>query len=292
MYNRNLKIEKSIKHDNDKAFSSIDLVCQCLIDSEKANAFENALKNVMKPNFFVIDIGTGSGILALLAARTNAKKVTALEFDDYIADVARNNIKINGYDEKISVVCDDARTIDFSTNTYFDVVVMEMLTTGMVDEFQVQAINNLHKQKVVDEKTVFIPARQETYVTLANTNFENYGLNMKMVRHLWKHDKNDGIVNSLSDKVLLNKVDFSQIIDEFFSISLSIPINKDGEINSIYLTSKTIVDNFNYLESTHSLNASVAVPLPEREVKKGEIVKVNIKYRYGYGYGQFNVNII
>jgi predicted RNA methylase len=276
----------------DTAFSSIDLVCQCLIDSAKARAFENVLKKIMRPDFSVLDIGTGSGILALLAARAGAKKVTAIEFDRYVADVAKNNIEINNYKNKISVVCDDARNIKFPKNTHFDVVAMEMLTTGMVDEFQVQAINNLHKQKVIDRKTILIPERQETYITLANTNFENYGFNMKMVRHLWSHDRNDGLVNALSNKILLNNVDFSRPVNEFFSTSISVPVNKNGKINSVYLTSKTIVDSSNHLESTHSLNASVSIPIEEYEVKKGEIVKVNVKYRFGYGYGQFNVNIV
>jgi len=275
--------------NEDRGFSSIDLVCQCLIDSEKAEAFENALKKVMKPNYNVLDIGTGTGILALLAARAGAKKVTALEFDEYVADVARNNIKINGFEEKINVVCMDARTIRFPKDTHFDIVVMEMLTTGMVDEFQIQAINNLHEQKVIDEKTILIPEQQETYATLALTNFTNYGFNMKMVRHLWSHDKNDSLVEFLSEKVLMNSPDFSKTVNEISSVTLLIPVKKDGTINSVFLTSKTIVDDSNFLESTHSLNASVAVPIDEFAVKKGEVVKLEIKYRFGYGYGQFIV---
>ena len=277
-----------IKKD-DTAFSSIDLVCQCLIDSEKAEAFENALKKIIKPTHTVLDIGTGSGVLALLAARAGANKVIALEFDPYIANTACANIKNNHYEKKVSVICDDARNIIFPPKTYFDVVVMEMLTTGMVDEFQVQAINNLHRQKVIDENTVLIPQRQETYVSLANTNFENYGFNMKMVRHLWSHDRNDGLVNVLSHKVLLNNVDFSKPVEEFFLTVLTVVAIKDGRVNSIYLTSKTIVDDSNVLESTHSLNASVVIPFEDCDVKKGEKVRLEIGYRFGYGYGQFVV---
>lgn len=276
----------------DNAFSSVDLVCQCLIDVDKAKSFDGALKKIVTPNSHVLDIGTGSGILALLASRAGAKKVTALEFDNYIADVARNNIKINGYEEKVTVICHDARTIKFPQKTYFDVVVMEMLTTGMVDEFQVQAINNLHKQKIIDSNTSLIPKRQETYISIANTNFNNYGFDMKMVRHLWSHDKNDGLVNTLSDRTLLSSIDFSRPVDESFSIEISISVKKSGHLNSIYLTSRTIVDDFQYLESTSSLNAAVVVPLEERMVENGEMVKVKVEYEFGYGYGQFRAKII
>jgi len=277
---------------NDKAFSSIDLVCQCLIDEEKTDSFGKILRRYVKKEHIVLDIGTGSGILALLAARAGAKKVYAVEFDDYVADVARENIKTNKYDKIISVITDDARTVQYKRGTHFDVVVMEMLTTGMVDEFQVQAINNLHKQKVIDRNTILLPKKQETYITPAYTDFKNCGLNIKMVRHLWKHDKNDGLVTPLSKPVLLSCVDFSSIINEYFCTQVSITIKSGGLLNSLYLTSHTIVDDDTVLASTNSLNASVAVPLPERKVKKGDIFKLEIKYRFGYGYGQFNVNYV
>lgn len=292
MDNKNIEIEKMTNHNDDKAFSSIDLVCQCLIDEEKTTSFENTLIKYIKPTDTVLDIGTGSGILALLAARAGANKVYAVEFDDYVADVARENIKINGYDNKVTVITDDARTTIYENGQYFNVVVMEMLTTGMVDEFQVQAVNNLHAQKVVDKNTIFIPRVQETYMTLSNTNFENCGLNMKMVRHLWKHDKNDGLVKSLSEKILLNSIDFLMPVEERFKANKSFKIDDDGVINSVYLTSKTFVDDDVILESTHSLNASVAVPLPEKTVKRGDTVNLEINYRFGYGYGQFKVNYI
>lgn len=292
MSNNNIKTAGNVKQENDKAFSSIDLVCQCLIDEEKTTSFENALTKHIKPTDVVLDIGTGSGILALLAARAGAKEVYAVEFDEYVADVASENIKTNNYNNIITVITDDARTIVYKTNPHFNVVVMEMLTTGMVDEFQVQAVNNLHVQKVVDKNTIFIPSFQETYITLSNTNFENCGLNMKMVRHLWKHDKNDGLVKPLSDSVILNSINFSATINERFETKKSIKVNVDGLINSVYLTSKTLVDAGVILESTNSLNASVAVPLPEKNVKKDDIINLEISYRFGYGYGQFKVKYI
>lgn len=273
-----------------EAFSSVDLVCQCLIDEAKAHAFEAAVKKKIKPTFHVLDIGTGSGILALLAARAGAGKVTALEFDPYIADVARNNIASNGFSHAVTVLTADARTVPFPSGTHFDMVIMEMLTTGMVDEFQVQAINNLHAQGVIDSSTVLIPQVQETYATIAETDFMNYGLHMKMVRHLWSHDRNDGLVRELSEPVLLNAIDFSAPVSEIFSATKDFRITAAGRANSIYLTSKTLVDEEYSLGSTHSLNASVAVPLAtERVVTEGDSLSLAIRYRFGYGYGQFEI---
>ena len=55
------------------------------------------------PGSIVYDIGTGSGILALAAAKLGAAKVIACDLDPVAVSVARGNIAHSGLDEKISV---------------------------------------------------------------------------------------------------------------------------------------------------------------------------------------------
>ena len=52
----------------DRAFSSIDLVGQCLLDTKKVEAFRSIMQRIICPEHTVLDLGTGSGILACLAA--------------------------------------------------------------------------------------------------------------------------------------------------------------------------------------------------------------------------------
>lgn len=280
--------------NEDGAFSSIDLVCQCLIDEDKALNFERAIKRYVRPGFNVIDFGTGSGILALLAARAGASKVFAVEYDRFVSSVAEKNIKDNGYQDKIEVLQEDARTINFEKDLKIDMVLMEMLTTGMVDEYQIQAINNLHEQGVIKEETILIPNIQETYMVLANTNFNNYGFDLKFIRHFWKHDHNDGLVKILSDKTLLNQIDFSKKISEKFSQEITFVAKEKGLINSLYMTSKTILTKEKdiYLEDTNSLNASVSIPIDEINVNPGEKITYRITYKFGGGYDNFFVEKI
>jgi ribosomal protein L11 methyltransferase len=51
----------------------------------------------------VIDAGTGSGILAIAAARLGADKVYAFDIDQLAVDVASKNVKINGVEDRVSV---------------------------------------------------------------------------------------------------------------------------------------------------------------------------------------------
>ena len=53
----------------------------------------------------VLDIGTGSGILAIAAAKLGAKKVSAVDLDEIAVKVCEENIKLNGMQEKIDVFC-------------------------------------------------------------------------------------------------------------------------------------------------------------------------------------------
>jgi predicted RNA methylase len=48
--------------------------------------FEAALKQVVTPESYVVDLGTGSGVLALLAAKAGARKVTAVDISQECID--------------------------------------------------------------------------------------------------------------------------------------------------------------------------------------------------------------
>ena len=55
----------------------------------------------------VIDIGTGTGILAIAAAHMGAKPVLATDLDAVAVRVAAENVKINGFEGVIDVRCGD-----------------------------------------------------------------------------------------------------------------------------------------------------------------------------------------
>lgn len=277
---------------DDKAFSSIDLVGQCLIDEPRSLTFEKAIKEVVKPEHIVLDVGTGSGIMALFSARAGAKEVYALEYDQFVANTAKNNFLENNFNNIKELFVGDARSFDYPENLNFDVVVMELLTTGMVDEFQIQAVNNLHKKNKVSKNTIFIPNRQETYVSLANSKFNIYGFNFRMVKHLWNNLSENQQGKIMSKTELLSDISFSEINEEIFNKDITINITEDGVVNSVYLTSVAIFNEFTRLGDTETFNAPVVVPIPDLFVKKGDKVEININYIFGGGYNNFKIKVI
>ncbi len=64
----------------------------------------------VKDDARVLDLGTGTGIIPiLLEAKTKAAHLTGLEIQEDSADMARRSVRLNGLQEKISIVTGDIK---------------------------------------------------------------------------------------------------------------------------------------------------------------------------------------
>src|SRR5579871_1066369 len=92
-------------------------------DGGRTTAYLEALKNSVGPESVVLDIGTGTGILAILAARLGAKKVYAVEADGII-DSARRLAEANGLAEGIEFIHGISAKVDLPERV--DVIVSDL----------------------------------------------------------------------------------------------------------------------------------------------------------------------
>jgi protein arginine N-methyltransferase 1 len=74
-----------------------------IADEARMGAFARALRQAITPGAVVVDIGTGTGIFALLACRFGARRVYAIEPDDAI-QVAREMAAANGCADRIEFI--------------------------------------------------------------------------------------------------------------------------------------------------------------------------------------------
>ena len=69
---------------------------EMLNDEPRNAAFEKALANAVTEDTIVLDIGSGTGLLAMMAARAGAKETITCEMVALLADLARETIARNG----------------------------------------------------------------------------------------------------------------------------------------------------------------------------------------------------
>ena len=73
-------------------------------DARRNLAWDQALRRAIRPGMRVLEIGSGAGMLALMAARAGAAKITTCERDLIAARVAREIAECNGYGNSIDVI--------------------------------------------------------------------------------------------------------------------------------------------------------------------------------------------
>jgi protein arginine N-methyltransferase 1 len=100
-------------------------------DEVRMSAFVRALGQAVKPGVVVIDIGTGTGIFALLACRFGARRVYAIEPDDAI-QVAREIAAANGYADQIEFI--QAMSTEVTLGERADVIISDI--GGVLPWFQ------------------------------------------------------------------------------------------------------------------------------------------------------------
>lgn len=137
-----------------------------LEDTARNDAYQAAIESALKkkPNARVLDIGTDSGLLAMMAARAGAAEVVACEMHTELAGVAKEIVKANGYADKIKVInkksSDLVKGVDFTEK--FDLVVSEILDCGGLGEGVVPTLRHA-KKALIKTSGIMLPAGIKLY---------------------------------------------------------------------------------------------------------------------------------
>lgn len=268
-----------------KIWSDTEYVYRCLADKERTLAFKDAIKQAVKPGDVVLDLGTGSGVMAIFAAQAGARKVYAVEIADYLSRTSRENFIANGYGETIVPLRMNARDVGLSHVEKPAVVVCEMITTGLIGEMQGPVINSLKRSGVIDTQTLLIPSEISTSVALASADFNFYGTHLRFpvfINYFTKSFEHQPEI--LSETKMAHTVSFSSDFSEEVHLEESLHVSKGGEVNGLLLTSQTGFVGGAELGACVSYCQPVILPLKEMRVSVGDTVDVSIRYRMGEGF--------
>ncbi|MEL6345119.1 MAG: 50S ribosomal protein L11 methyltransferase [Myxococcota bacterium] len=81
-----------------------------LKDAARTGGYQRALDVLVKPGDVVVDVGSGTGVMSIFAARAGARRVFAIESTP-VARLSRQIIADNGLSDVIEVIEDDAAAV-------------------------------------------------------------------------------------------------------------------------------------------------------------------------------------
>lgn len=137
-------------------------------DSVRNAAYDAALRRAVRPGMRVLDIGAGTGILAMMAARAGAAEVFTCEMNPAVAAAAAEIIARNGYADRVRVIAkhSDGIDVDADLGGRVDLLVSEIVSNDVIGE-SVLAAHEPAVRNLLEPGAPVIPARAIARVALA-----------------------------------------------------------------------------------------------------------------------------
>ncbi|CAN0842227.1 Protein arginine N-methyltransferase 1.6 [Linum grandiflorum] len=145
-----------------------------LNDSPRNRAFRQAIdKTVTKP-CHVLDIGAGTGLLSMMAARAmgGGGKVTSCESYLPMAKLMRKVLHVNGMGKDIKVINKRSDELQMGVDipSRADVLVSEILDSELLGEGLIPSLQHAYDELLV-ENALTVPYRATTYGQLVESSF-------------------------------------------------------------------------------------------------------------------------
>ncbi|MDE6189227.1 MAG: 50S ribosomal protein L11 methyltransferase [Clostridia bacterium] len=116
----------------------------------------------------VVDVGTGSGILALAAARLGAKKVEAYDIDENAVKSAKENCKLNALQSKVKI--EQANLLDKSSGKFN--VALANITADVLISLSASLGNFLKDDGVIITSGIILKREEDVKEAFENAGFK------------------------------------------------------------------------------------------------------------------------
>lgn len=137
-------------------------------------------RNNPKPSF--LDIGTGSGILAIAAAKLGFDPVDAFDFDPDAVRIARENARKNGVSPEVHIRREDVTIIPTHSRKKYDLVCANLISTLLIAE------RRRILSRLKNDGTLVLAGILKTEFPLVQSAYEASGLRLIASRsgHEWR----------------------------------------------------------------------------------------------------------
>jgi protein arginine N-methyltransferase 1 len=219
-----------------------------IADKVRMDAFAYALKKHVGPDSVVLDIGTGTGIHALLACKFGARKVYAIEPNSAI-HLARELALENGFADRIEFI--QGLSTHISLPEKADVIVSDLRGVLPLYGGNIPAIIDARERHLAPGG-VLIPKRDTLWVSLIESSKiydeltapwdHPYGLSMSSARQIvlndWREEETDffSTRNLLTQPQVWTVLDYSSVESpDIGSSSVSLKATRDGTAHGLLL---------------------------------------------------------
>jgi protein arginine N-methyltransferase 1 len=286
-----------------------------LADTVRMNAYRAGIARHVKAGDIVVDLGTGTGILAMLAAQQSPKVVYAIDSSN-IVFFAERIARTNGFTNI------DFRNISsrrLTLNEQVDVVVHEQIGQALFDEGLVEKTLDL-KRRLLKASGRIVPGRFEVFLEPATLkddhrvpflwNIEFPGISYaparsasgnaepELVEQAWYPASRPAIAAFLCDPSPILRFDLNAITDPLevaSRVSASRVIRHAGRLDAFCLYFRVIFDDDVAFDtspfSPRTHWDSMHVRLESRHYQAGDTLNYSLDMRDRYDFRTWRVDI-
>jgi hypothetical protein len=138
-----------------------------LRDKVRMDAYIAAIDDVVTPGSVVVDIGTGTGVLSLAAARAGARRVVAFE-RARIVELAKRNFAANFPADRIEAIAADSRSYE-APGAFADILVSEWLGVHAFQENMLAAVLDA-RDRFLRPPAIMVPSRVDLWIAPLRDN--------------------------------------------------------------------------------------------------------------------------
>ena len=120
-------------------------------EARRNDAYQKAIESAVSDGAHVLEVGTGSGLLAMMAARAGAAHVTTCEVVPVLAERAREIVAANGFADRITVVNKRSNELVVGEDLprRADLLISEVLSDDFISEGVIPSIRHARQQLCV-----------------------------------------------------------------------------------------------------------------------------------------------
>ncbi|MFH1784894.1 MAG: 50S ribosomal protein L11 methyltransferase [Candidatus Micrarchaeota archaeon] len=253
------------------------------------DAFRRAFEK-LAPDRIVVDVGTGSGIMAIYAALAGARQIIAIEKDERMAEIAKANFERNGLDDRIKLIVGNALEMTKDDLPHLNILVGELLSTWCVVEPQVPVFKHLLG---IDSGAITIPRRIVNYAEGVGASFGDKDGLVYIPTTYFEFRETHPKAEKLTSLVNASEILFSKEQELDVRIQISLRALRTGTVNALRLISITETCEGMRFNPQDDTMPKMIVPLPEEiPLVAHQQISLSIDYTYGAGWENFSIGRI